>query len=127
MGTLTGKSIEYVNIMKRRKVNVACLQETNWKVDKAKEHADAHKHYYVKTDKSMKLNFICIISFRFMDLYKLISFNCIEFHKEKKNAFKHPKWNSCQNQSEFIKLHCFIEIILFGLSYYRIEQLLIHT
>ncbi|KAL5186030.1 Craniofacial development protein 2 [Glycine soja] len=37
IGTLTGKSIEIVDVMVRRKINFMCLQETKWTGEKAKE------------------------------------------------------------------------------------------
>ncbi|XP_059310299.1 uncharacterized protein LOC132061516 [Lycium ferocissimum] len=37
IGTLTGKSIELVKILKRRIVNIACVQETKWVGPKAKD------------------------------------------------------------------------------------------
>jgi len=45
IGTLTGKSIELVDTMKRRRVNIACLQETKWKRKKAKD-IDGFKLWY---------------------------------------------------------------------------------
>ena len=36
IGTLTGKTIELVETMKRRRVNIMCLQETKWVGEKAK-------------------------------------------------------------------------------------------
>lgn len=30
VGTLTGRSIELVKILQKRKVNITCLQETKW-------------------------------------------------------------------------------------------------
>ncbi|KAH1233397.1 Craniofacial development protein 2 [Glycine max] len=37
IGTLTGKSMETVDVMVRRKINFMCLQETKWTGEKAKE------------------------------------------------------------------------------------------
>ncbi|RZB75436.1 Craniofacial development protein 2 [Glycine soja] len=37
IGTLTGKSMEIVDVMVRRKINFMCLQETKWTGQKAKE------------------------------------------------------------------------------------------
>ncbi|KAL5164575.1 Craniofacial development protein 2 [Glycine soja] len=37
IGTLTGKSMEIVDVMVRRKINFMCLQETKWTGEKAKE------------------------------------------------------------------------------------------
>lgn len=36
VGTLSGKSMEVVDVMRRRKINIACLQETRWKEEKLK-------------------------------------------------------------------------------------------
>ena len=38
--------MELVEVIKRIKVNVACLQETKRKGDSAKELTDGYKHYY---------------------------------------------------------------------------------
>ena len=45
IGTLTSKSIELVDTMKRMRVNIACLQETKWKGKKAKD-IDGFKLWY---------------------------------------------------------------------------------
>ncbi|VFQ71221.1 unnamed protein product [Cuscuta campestris] len=37
IGTLTGKSIELVQVLKRRRIQVACVQETRWVGTKARE------------------------------------------------------------------------------------------
>ena len=37
IGTMTGKGMELVDTMRRRKVHVACLQETKWVGEKARE------------------------------------------------------------------------------------------
>ena len=47
IGTLTGKKIKFVVVMKRR-VSVACLQETKWKGDKAKELTDGYKLFFIE-------------------------------------------------------------------------------
>jgi len=36
VGTLTGRSKELVDVLKRRKINICCVQETKWKGKKAK-------------------------------------------------------------------------------------------
>ena len=46
IGTLTGKCIELIQLMKDRRINIACLQETRWKGSKAKE-VDGFKLWYV--------------------------------------------------------------------------------
>lgn len=45
IGTLTGKSIELVKSLHRRKVSIACVQETKWVGEKAKE-IDGFKLWY---------------------------------------------------------------------------------
>ncbi|XP_070055871.1 uncharacterized protein [Nicotiana tomentosiformis] len=45
IGTLTGKSIELAKILQKRKVNIACVQETRWVGSKAK-NADGYKLWY---------------------------------------------------------------------------------
>ena len=37
IGTMTGKSRELANMLKRRRVSIACVQETKWKGSKANE------------------------------------------------------------------------------------------
>ena len=51
MGTLTGKSIELVKILKSRKVNIACIQETKWVGNKARE-IDGFKLWYSGASRS---------------------------------------------------------------------------
>ena len=43
IGTLTGKIMELVEVMKRRRVSVARLHETKWKGDKDNELTDGYK------------------------------------------------------------------------------------
>jgi len=45
IGTLTGKSIELAKILQKRKVNIACVQETRWAGTKAR-NADGYKLWY---------------------------------------------------------------------------------
>ncbi|XP_019236800.1 PREDICTED: craniofacial development protein 2-like [Nicotiana attenuata] len=45
IGTLTGKSIELVKILQKRKVNISCVQETRWAGSKAR-NADGYKLWY---------------------------------------------------------------------------------
>ncbi|XP_019236652.1 PREDICTED: craniofacial development protein 2-like [Nicotiana attenuata] len=45
IGTLTGKSIELAKILQKRKVNVACVQETRWAGSKAR-NANGYKLWY---------------------------------------------------------------------------------
>ena len=45
IGTLQGKSIELVKILKKRRVSVACVQETKWVGTKARD-VDRYKLWY---------------------------------------------------------------------------------
>jgi len=45
IGSLTGKSIELVKILHRRRISIACIQETKWVGAKAKE-IDGFKLWY---------------------------------------------------------------------------------
>ncbi|WMV47915.1 hypothetical protein MTR67_041300 [Solanum verrucosum] len=45
IGSLTGKSIELVKILKKRKINIACVQETRWVGAKARD-IDGFKLWY---------------------------------------------------------------------------------
>ncbi|XP_050497452.1 craniofacial development protein 2-like [Diabrotica virgifera virgifera] len=47
LGSLTGKSLELVDALKRRRVQIACIQETRWKGQRAKELGDGYKLWYV--------------------------------------------------------------------------------
>ena len=42
LGTMTGKSREVANMLKRRRVSIACVQETKWKGAKAKEIGEGY-------------------------------------------------------------------------------------
>ncbi|KAG5608383.1 hypothetical protein H5410_019664 [Solanum commersonii] len=44
-GSLSGKSLELVKILKKRKINIACVQETRWVGSKARE-VDGFKLWY---------------------------------------------------------------------------------
>ncbi|EYC46334.1 hypothetical protein Y032_0401g787 [Ancylostoma ceylanicum] len=46
IGTLTGKTREIADLMKRRRIHVLCLQETRWKGSKAREIGDGVKLFY---------------------------------------------------------------------------------
>ncbi|KAG5585502.1 hypothetical protein H5410_045936 [Solanum commersonii] len=45
IGSLSGKSLELVKILKKRKINIACVQETRWVGSKARE-VDGFKLWY---------------------------------------------------------------------------------
>ena len=49
LGTMTGKSREIGNMLKRRRVSIACVQETKWKGAKAKEIGEGYNMYYFGT------------------------------------------------------------------------------
>ena len=49
LGTMTGKSREVANMLKRRRVSIAGVQETKWKGSKAKEIGEGYKMYYFGT------------------------------------------------------------------------------
>ncbi|XP_070040305.1 uncharacterized protein [Nicotiana tomentosiformis] len=49
-GTLTGKSIELVKILQKRRVNIACVQEIMWVGSRAKD-ADGYKLWYLGVQK----------------------------------------------------------------------------
>ena len=72
VGTLTGKSRELVEVLKRRKVNICCVQETRWKGEKAKEIGEGYKIIYagktssrngvgVVVDEVMKANVVGVV------------------------------------------------------------------
>jgi len=46
VGTMTGKSMEVAEALKRRKVDVACIQEVKWKGKKAREIGMGYKLFY---------------------------------------------------------------------------------
>ncbi|XP_043710423.1 uncharacterized protein LOC122659376 [Telopea speciosissima] len=46
IGSLTGKSLELIDVMRRRRINVACIQKTRWKGHKAKA-LDDFKLWYL--------------------------------------------------------------------------------
>jgi exonuclease III len=50
IGTMTGRGRELADVLKRRRVNVACLQETKWKGSKAREIGEGYKFYYCGSD-----------------------------------------------------------------------------
>nr|GFD04844.1 hypothetical protein [Tanacetum cinerariifolium] len=69
VGTLTGRSRELAEVLKRRRVNICCVQETKWKGEKAKEIGEGYKIIYsgrtstrngvgVILDEDMKINVV---------------------------------------------------------------------
>ncbi|VDP16504.1 unnamed protein product [Heligmosomoides polygyrus] len=55
VGTLTGRSREMADLMKRRKIQVLRLQETRWKWAKAGEIGEGVKLYYNGEDTRAEL------------------------------------------------------------------------
>ena len=47
VGTTTGKSREIADMMRRRNIGIACIQETRWKGSKAREIGDGYKMYII--------------------------------------------------------------------------------
>ncbi|KAF3678339.1 hypothetical protein FXO37_04417 [Capsicum annuum] len=45
IGTLLGKSVELVKILKKRRINIACVQETKWVGSKARD-VDGYKLWF---------------------------------------------------------------------------------
>ena len=43
---MTGKSRELADTMTRRKIDIACIQETNWKGEKAREIGEGYMMFY---------------------------------------------------------------------------------
>ncbi|KAJ0175133.1 hypothetical protein K1T71_009274 [Dendrolimus kikuchii] len=50
VGSMTGRGAELAATLKRRRMNVACVQETKWKGMKAKEIGEGYKLYYSGRD-----------------------------------------------------------------------------
>ncbi|KAJ8709706.1 hypothetical protein PYW08_009710 [Mythimna loreyi] len=50
VGTMTGRARELADVLKRRRINVACLQETKWRGTKAREIGEGYKFYYCDSD-----------------------------------------------------------------------------
>jgi exonuclease III len=46
VGTMTGRGMELVDMMQRRKVDILCVQETRWKGSKAKSLGEGFKLFY---------------------------------------------------------------------------------
>ena len=46
IGTMTGRGRELADLMRARKVDILCVQETRWKGNKAKELGDGYKLFY---------------------------------------------------------------------------------
>ena len=46
VGSMTGRSGEIVQLMRKKSMHVLCVQETKWKGSKAKEIGAGYKFYY---------------------------------------------------------------------------------
>lgn len=51
VGSLSGRSREIVEVLRRRKVNILCVQETKWKGSSANELGEGFKLFYTGTKK----------------------------------------------------------------------------
>ncbi|XP_028116247.1 uncharacterized protein LOC114314009 [Camellia sinensis] len=62
METLTGKIMELVDVMTRRRVSLVCVQETKWTGEKAREIDDTYfKLYYTGKDRHMNAVGIIVV------------------------------------------------------------------
>nr|XP_034840840.1 craniofacial development protein 2-like [Maniola hyperantus] len=50
VGTMTGRGRELADVLEKRRINVACLQETRWKGTKAREIGAEYKFFYSVSD-----------------------------------------------------------------------------
>lgn len=50
IGTMNSKSRELADVLRRRKIDIACIQETKWKGQKAKYIGDGYKLYFYGTE-----------------------------------------------------------------------------
>ena len=46
VGTMTGKAMEIADVLRRRKVDIACVQEVKWKRSKAINVGHGYKLFY---------------------------------------------------------------------------------
>ena len=46
VGTMTGKAMEFADVLRRRKVYIACVQEVKWKGSKARNMGHGYKLFY---------------------------------------------------------------------------------
>ncbi|XP_067123690.1 uncharacterized protein [Centruroides vittatus] len=52
VGSMTGRGMEVVDMMRRRRIDVLCVQETRWRGDKAKELGDGCKLFYSSANRN---------------------------------------------------------------------------
>ncbi|XP_045458566.1 craniofacial development protein 2-like [Melitaea cinxia] len=50
VGTMTGRGRALADVLERRRINIACLQETKWKGQRAREIGAGYKFYYCGCD-----------------------------------------------------------------------------
>ena len=50
VGSMTGRGLELVDFMERRKVKILCVQETKWKGSNARELGNGYKLFYNGVD-----------------------------------------------------------------------------
>ena len=54
VGTMTGKAIEIADALRRRKVDIACVQEVKWKGSKARNLGHCYKPFLSWRDEQYK-------------------------------------------------------------------------
>ncbi|KAK6742269.1 hypothetical protein RB195_009870 [Necator americanus] len=64
VGTLTGRSRELADSLRKRRVDISCVQETRWKGSKARELGDGYKLIYHGTSNRNGVGIILNESFR---------------------------------------------------------------
>ncbi|KAK6764634.1 hypothetical protein RB195_024815 [Necator americanus] len=64
VGTLTGRSRELADSLRKRRFDICCVQETRWKVSKARELGDGYKRIYHGTSTRNGTDIILNESFR---------------------------------------------------------------
>ncbi|XP_067130191.1 uncharacterized protein [Centruroides vittatus] len=52
VGSMTGRGMEVVDMMRRKRIDVLCMQETRWRGDKAKELGDRCKLFYSSANRN---------------------------------------------------------------------------
>ncbi|KAK6743228.1 hypothetical protein RB195_010468 [Necator americanus] len=64
VGTLTGRSCELADSLRKRRVDICCVQETRWKGSKSRELGDGYKLIYHDTSNRNGVSIILNESFR---------------------------------------------------------------
>ncbi|XP_067138146.1 uncharacterized protein [Centruroides vittatus] len=52
VGSMTGRGMEVVDMMQRKRIDILCVQETRWRGDKAKELGDGYKLFYSSANRN---------------------------------------------------------------------------